>query len=153
MLKFLERPAIKAVCRTIASADVMAITKWSISDSEKCPDWVGACRGICGVECGCRLWRARRFGSVSLRASGSALNARCPSSAHWRAGLGPGLDHVYSAAITPIASVQREPAFFGLRHAPISAPSTARSFHAWPNGLPHIRPLLSDRLAAALASS
>ena len=63
-----SRP-IKVVCRTIASADVMAITKWSISDSEKCPNWVGACRGICGVECGCRLWRARRFGSVSLRAS------------------------------------------------------------------------------------
>jgi hypothetical protein len=24
----------------VASADVMAITKWLISDSEECPDWV-----------------------------------------------------------------------------------------------------------------
>src|SRR5438132_784851 len=68
-------------------------------------------------------------------------------------GFAPDLDHVYSAAITPIASVQGELAFFGLRRAPISAPSTARSFHAWPNGLPRIRPLLSDRPAAALAFS
>jgi hypothetical protein len=24
----------------VASADVMAITKWLIADSEECPDWV-----------------------------------------------------------------------------------------------------------------
>jgi hypothetical protein len=39
-------------------------------------------------------------------------------------------NHVYSTATKPIASVQGEPAFFGLRRVPISAPSTARSFHA-----------------------
>ena len=47
-----------------------------------------------------------------------------------------------SASIKPTAFVQG--AFFGLGRAPISAPSTARSFHAWPNGLSRIRPWLSD---------
>jgi hypothetical protein len=65
--------------------------------------------------------------------------------------FGPSVCPTEVASIKPTALVQG--AFFGLGRAPISAPSTARSFHAWPNGLPRIRPLLSDHLAAALAFS
>jgi len=56
--------------------------------------------------------------------------------------FGPSVCPTEAASIKPTAFVQG--AFFGLGRAPISAPSTARSFHAWPNGLSRIRPWLSD---------
>ena len=58
------------------------------------------------------------------------LNARCPPRGVQLQHTGaPDLDHLASAAIKPI--VQGEPAFFERRRVPISAPSTARSFHAF----------------------
>ena len=59
----------------------------------------------------------------------------------------------YSVSIKPAAFGRPEQAFSSLRRVPAATPAIGRSFHAWPNALRGIRPLLAVPLAAAVPFS